>query len=268
MLRTAPWTRTACAACAKTSYRQVVVRDGAAMRHVERSVSPRIPHLQRLDADPLRRYADPDIAGAHPVVVRLQPVDVEIVAGRHVVPLDDGGAVERRWPPRAGARSAASDTGWSLSTRRRSHPAAWCTCSRSLPRRTLPRRSRASREVVNGRGVRIVVRASPSGTVAAIGPVTVGGEPKPHRWARARSSAAQSPRGLRRFRRSRHGACWCSLPAGFIPSETGGNEANSAGSTRWVTAFPSTHPARFSPFAARLGALPPGILRWSPAASS
>src|SRR5262249_37367037 len=54
----------------------------------------RVPHLERLDTDALRRYADPRVAGAHPIVVRLEPIDIEIVPRRHVDPLDDDRAVE------------------------------------------------------------------------------------------------------------------------------------------------------------------------------
>jgi len=76
--------------------RQRVVRHRAAVGDVERAVARRVPHFQRLDADPLRRDADPRVAGSDEMVVRLEPVDVEIVTRRHVVPLEDDRPVESR----------------------------------------------------------------------------------------------------------------------------------------------------------------------------
>mgnify|MGYP003693769393 CR=1 FL=1 len=66
--------------------REVVVRDLSSVGDIERAVAFRAPDLDGLDADALRRHTDPRVARSHQMVVGLEPVDVEIVSRRHVVP--------------------------------------------------------------------------------------------------------------------------------------------------------------------------------------
>ena len=74
--------------------RQRVIFDAPVVRHVERSVACRAPLSQMIDANALRRDSNPDVTVTNEVGARLKPVNVEVAACGHIVPLDHDRAVE------------------------------------------------------------------------------------------------------------------------------------------------------------------------------
>src|SRR5258706_4365165 len=81
---------------------QRVIADRAVGGDVEGSVAFCVPSLQRLDSDALGGNADIGVARSNEIVARLEPIDIEIVTRRDIVPFDDYGAVEsarRGGPP-------------------------------------------------------------------------------------------------------------------------------------------------------------------------
>ena len=67
-------------------------------------------HRSALDADPLRRDADPRVAGAHDLLLQARPVGIGVDAAADVEPLDDHVAAELRRVRRRRARAPGCGT--------------------------------------------------------------------------------------------------------------------------------------------------------------